>query len=327
MKILIDVFGSDHPEELIAGCARCSLEVPEATLVLPGREDVLRPALEALPHDPARIELMPAATVITNHDDPIQAVMKQRDSSLVAGIQRLRRDEEIGGMITAGSTGAAFVAGITFLGRLHGVRTPTLATFLPSETGRDVCLADCGANVDCKPERMEQFALMATALMQSCGVEEPRVGLLSVGVEESKGSHFIREVYDLLERLPIRFTGMMEARDALSGEYDVIVAEGFSGNVLLKTVEGTGLFTAARLRASADPAVRAAGDVIAAELDFASNGASMLLGLPKPFLKAHGSANAATIPNAVRQLLQLSELDFPERLQALLARTAELQKT
>ena len=174
---------------------------------------------------------------------------------------------------------------------------------------------------------MEQFALMATALMQSCGVEEPRVGLLSVGVEESKGSHFIREVYDLLERLPIRFTGMMEARDALSGEYDVIVAEGFSGNVLLKTVEGTGLFTAARLRASTDPAVRAAGDTIAAELDFASNGASMLLGLPKPFLKAHGSANAATIPNAVRQLLQLSELDFPERLQALLARTAELQKT
>ena len=105
------------------------------------------------------------------------------------------------------------------------------------------------------------------------------------------------------------------------------MADGFSGNVLLKTVEGTGLFTAARLRASTDPAVRAAGDTIAAELDFASNGASMLLGLPKPFLKAHGSANAATIPNAVRQLLQLSELDFPERLQALLARTAELQKT
>ena len=105
------------------------------------------------------------------------------------------------------------------------------------------------------------------------------------------------------------------------------MAEGFSGNVLLKAVEGTGLFTAARLRSSADPAVRAAGDVIAAELDFASNGASMLLGLSKPFLKAHGSANAATIPNAVRQLLQLSELDFPERLQALLARTAELQKT
>ena len=120
---------------------------------------------------------------------------------------------------------------------------------------------------------------------------------------------------------------MMEARDALSGEYDVIVAEGFSGNVLLKTVEGTGLFTAARLRASTDSAVRAAGDAIASELDFASNGASMLLGLSKPFLKAHGSANAATIPNAVRQLLQLSELDFPERLQALLARTAELQMT
>ena len=303
-KILIDVFGSDHPEQLLEGCARCTLEVPDVMLVLPGEEAMLRAELEKYPCNWDALEFMPASEIITNHDDP-----------------------ELAGMLTAGSTGAALAGGVAYAGRVRGVRTPALATFLPSIPGRRLCLADCGANVDCKPERMEQFALMATALMQSCGVEEPRVGLLSVGVEESKGSHFIREVYDLLERLPIRFTGMMEARDALSGEYDVIVAEGFSGNVLLKAVEGTGLFTAARLRSSADPAVRAAGDVIAAELDFASNGASMLLGLSKPFLKAHGSANAATIPNAVRQLLQLSELDFPERLQALLARTAELQKT
>lgn len=326
-KILIDVFGSDHPEQLLEGCARCTLEVPGVMLVLPGEEAMLRAELEKYPCNWDALEFMPASEIITNHDDPIDAVMHKRDSTLVKGMQRLKRDPELAGMLTAGSTGAALAGGVAYAGRVRGVRTPALATFLPSIPGRRLCLADCGANVDCKPERMEQFALMATALMQSCGVEEPRVGLLSVGVEESKGSHFIREVYDLLERLPIRFTGMMEARDALSGEYDVIVAEGFSGNVLLKTVEGTGLFTAARLRASTDPAVRAAGDTIAAELDFASNGASMLLGLSKPFLKAHGSANAATIPNAVRQLLQLSELDFPERLQALLARTAEQQKT
>ena len=313
MKLIVDVFGSDHPDELIAGCAQCSLEVPEATLVLPGREELLRPALEALPHEPSRIEILPAETVITNHDDPIQAVMKRRDSSLVTGIQRLRRDPEVGAMLTAGSTGATFVAGITFLGRIKGVQTPTLATFLPSETGRDVCLADCGANVDCKPERMEQFALMATALMQSCGVEEPRVGLLSVGVEESKGSHFIREVYDLLERLPIRFTGMMEARDALSGEYDVIVAEGFSGNVLLKTVEGTGLLAGARLRAAQDPAVDEAARALTDELNFSLRGASMFLGLKKPLFKAHGSATAQTVPNAVRRMLRFLQTDFISR--------------
>lgn len=318
MKILIDVFGSDHPEELIAGCARCSLEVPEATLVLPGREEVLRPALEALPHDPARIELMPAATVITNHDDPIQAVMKQRDSSLVAGIQRLRRDEEIGGMITAGSTGAAFVAGITFLGRLHGVRTPTLATFLPSETGRDVCLADCGANVDCKPDRLAGFAQLAVALMQSYGVEKPRVGLLSVGVEEGKGSHFVQEAYELLAQLPINFAGNMEARDALTGEYDVIVSEGFSGNVLLKTVEGTGLLAGARLRAKHDPAVDAAAAELTQELNFSLRGASMFLGLKKPIFKAHGSAGEYTVPNAVRQMLRFVQTDYSAHLAALL---------
>ena len=313
MKLIVDVFGSDHPDELIAGCAQCSLEVPEATLVLPGQEELLRSALEALPHDPSRIEFLPAATVITNHDDPIQAVMKRRDSSLVTGIRHLRRDPEVGAMLTAGSTGAAFVAGITFLGRIKGVQTPTLATFLPSETGREVCLADCGANVDCKPDRLADFARLGVALMQSYGVENPRVGLLSVGVEEGKGSHFVREVFDLLEQLPINFAGNMEARDALTGEYDVIVSEGFSGNVLLKTVEGTGLLAGARLRAAQDPAVDAAARALTEELDFSRRGASMFLGLVKPLFKAHGSATAQTIPNAVRRMLRFVQTDFIAR--------------
>ena len=316
MKLIVDVFGSDHPDELIAGCAQCSLEVPEATLVLPGREGLLRPVLEALPHEPSRIEILPAETVITNHDDPIQAVMKRRDSSLVTGIQRLRRDPEVGAMLTAGSTGATFVAGITFLGRIKGVQTPTLATFLPSETGRDVCLADCGANVDCKPERLADFARLAVALMQSYGVENPRVGLLSVGVEEGKGSHFVRAAYDLLEQLPINFAGNMEARDALTGEYDVIVSEGFSGNVLLKTVEGTGLLAGARLRAAQDPAVDEAARALTDELNFSLRGASMFLGLKKPLFKAHGSATAQTVPNAVRRMLRFLQTDFISRAEA-----------
>ena len=316
MKLIVDVFGSDHPDELIAGCAQCSLEVPEATLVLPGREEFLRPALEALPHEPSRIEILPAETVITNHDDPIQAVMKRRDSSLVTGIQRLRRDPEVGAMLTAGSTGATFVAGITFLGRIKGVQTPTLATFLPSETGRDVCLADCGANVDCKPERLADFARLAVALMQSYGVENPRVGLLSVGVEEGKGSHFVRAAYDLLEQMPINFAGNMEARDALTGEYDVIVSEGFSGNVLLKTVEGTGLLAGARLRAAQDPAIDEAARALTDELNFSLRGASMFLGLKKPLFKAHGSATAQTVPNAVRRMLRFLQTDFISRAEA-----------
>lgn len=316
MKLIVDVFGSDHPDELIAGCAQCSLEVPEATLVLPGREELLRPALEALPREPSRIEILPAETVITNHDDPIQAVMKYRDSSLVTGIQRLCRDPEVGAMLTAGSTGATFVAGITFLGRIKGVQTPTLATFLPSETGRDVCLADCGANVDCKPERLADFARLAVALMQSYGVENPRVGLLSVGVEEGKGSHFVRAAYDLLEQMPINFAGNMEARDALTGEYDVIVSEGFSGNVLLKTVEGTGLLAGTLLRAIHDPAVDEAARALTNELNFSLRGASMFLGLKKPLFKAHGSATAQTVPNAVRRMLRFLQTDFISRAEA-----------
>ena len=314
-KILIDVFGSDHPEQLLEGCARCTLEVPDVMLVLPGEEAMLRAELEKYPCNWDALEFMPASEIITNHDDPIDAVMHKRDSTLVKGMQRLKRDPELAGMLTAGSTGAALAGGVAYAGRIRGVRTPALATFLPSVPGRRLCLADCGANVDCKPERMEQFALMATALMQSCGVEEPRVGLLSVGVEESKGSHFIREVYDLLEQLPIRFTGMMEARDALSGEYDVIVAEGFSGNVLLKTMEGVGSFAGSALKAMfkknlltklAALCVMPGLNAFKAKLDPNKVGGTAFIGISRPVIKAHGSSNAEAIENAMGQAMQVA---------------------
>ena len=314
-KILIDVFGSDHPEQLLEGCARCTLEVPDVMLVLPGEEPMLRAELEKYSCNWDALEFMPASETITNHDDPIDAVMHKRDSTLVKGMQRLKRDPELAGMLTAGSTGAALAGGVAYAGRVRGVRTPALATFLPSIPGRRLCLADCGANVDCKPERMEQFALMATALMQSCGVEEPRVGLLSVGVEESKGSHFIREVYDLLERLPIRFTGMMEARDALSGEYDVIVAEGFSGNVLLKTMEGVGSFAGSALKSMfkknlltklAALCVMPGLNAFKAKLDPNKVGGTAFIGISRPVIKAHGSSNAEAIENAMGQAVQVA---------------------
>ena len=295
-KILIDVFGSDHPEQLLEGCARCTLEVPDVMLVLPGEEAMLRAELEKYSCNWDALEFMPASEIITNHDDPIDAVMHKRDSTLVKGMQRLKRDPELAGMLTAGSTGAALAGGVAYAGRIRGVRTPALATFLPSVPGRRLCLADCGANVDCKPERLADFARLAVALMQSYGVENPRVGLLSVGVEEGKGSHFVRAAYDLLEQMPINFAGNMEARDALTGEYDVIVSEGFSGNVLLKTVEGTGLLAGTLLRTIHDPAVDEAARALTNELNFSLRGASMFLGLKKPLFKAHGSATAQTVP-------------------------------
>ena len=320
MKIIVDIFGSDDPARLLTGCALCTVQLPEVTLVLTGDEVRLRQMLSGHTYAPERIELMHAPELITNDDDPIEAVMHRRDSSLVAGIVRMRSDPEIVGMLTAGSTGAAYAAGVAFAGRLPGVHTPTLATFLPSMTGRNVCLADCGANINCKPDRLAQFALQGVALMQAEGVEHPCVGLLSVGVEEHKGNPFTQEAFAALSALPIDFAGNMEARDALTGKYDVIVSDGFSGNVLLKTVESAGLFAGHRLRmlSNGDTVTETAADKLTQELDFASNGAAMLLGLRKPLLKAHGSATERTVPNAVRQLLRLRESDFPQRLNVLL---------
>ncbi len=316
MKILIDVFGSDHPEELIAGCARCSLEVPEATLVLLGREEVLRPALEALPHDPARIELMPAATVITNHDDPIQAVMKQRDSSLVAGIQRLRRDEEIGGMITAGSTGALLTGATLIVKRIHGIRRAALAPVLPNGDA-GVMLIDCGANADCTPEYLLQFAYMGSYYARTMlGIAAPRVGLLSNGTEDHKGAELQHETFPLLKAADaagrIRFIGNVEASQVFNGDVDVVVTDGFTGNVLLKGIEGSikymtrqlkGIFMKNFKTKMAALAIKNEFKALKASLDPNEVGGTAMLGISKPVIKAHGSSDARAIYNAIRQAI------------------------
>ena len=332
MKIIVDAMGGDNaPQEIVKGALQAQKRFG-ADIVFTGDEAAILDAVKAcgLTALPDGAAVIPTTETVEMCDDPATVFRRKKDTSMGVGLTLLKNG---GGdaMVSAGSTGALLTGATLITKRIHGIRRAAMAPVIPTATGSAV-LIDCGANAECTPEYLVQFAFLGNFYAQRVlGVDRPRVALLNIGTEDSKGTDLQKQTLALLrqagERGDLHFIGNIEAKEAIKGGCDVIVCDGFSGNVLLKTVEGTGLFTAARLRASTDPAVRAAGDTIAAELDFASNGASMLLGLPKPFLKAHGSANAATIPNAVRQLLQLSELDFPERLQALLARTAELQKT
>ena len=330
-KIVIDVFGADYPEKLIRGVAAASREFTDVTLVVPGEESILRPALLEAEAVMERIELLPASEVITNLDAPADAILKKRNSSLVVGIRALKEDEEAVGMISAGNTGAVLVGAALRLGRLPGVTFPALASVFTSPEGRPVIMLDCGANVDVKPEAMVIFAHLGSALISSLGVESPRVALLSVGVEDKKGNALTHAVFPMLKESSLNFVGNMEACDMLSGKYDVVVCDGFDGNVVIKSLEGAAKLALSEM-VKALGAVGVDREKINAALakalpsfDYTSGGGGVLLGVAKPIVKAHGAANEKTVPATVRQLLSYTNGDFIARQRAAVSDMANTE--
>ncbi len=323
-KIIIDAFGCDSPDSIIKGVASCLQAIPDISIILCGDREYIESQLSAYEYDSERLEILNAPQIISNDDDPRKALLQKRNSSLIAGMTRLKTDGEAVGMITAGSTGAAILSSAVYLGRLPGVEAPALAAHLPSKKeGHYVIMLDCGAAVDVAPEQMKPFTLLGCALSESfVGVENPRVAVVSVGTEDSKGNAFSKKVFSYLKEMPINFAGNMEARDALSGNYDVLVCDGFSGNVLLKGTEGAALFVVEKfieaLKKNLPEGVdgsfikKAVGDVLC-QIDLSSNGGAMILGTIKPVIKAHGNSNEQSVLSCVRQLLKIHKGGYVER--------------
>ena len=311
IKIIIDVFSGDDPQALIRGTAAAVNVYPDVHVIMPGDPTYLERELALCDYDVSRLEILPASEVIGNDESPTAAIRQKRDSSLVRGATLLRADPEVGGMISAGSTGAILCCGIFVVGRIRGIDRPALAPVLPTVDGGSVCLIDCGANADCRSEYLGQFALLGTGLMRSlCGVKEPRVALVNVGVEGHKGNILTSQTTKILSEMPINFVGNMEAREALSGKYDVLVCDGFVGNVLLKSIEGTAAYAVSEMAqvlkrkppgADADIVDAVAREVMR-NYDYNSYGGAYLLGCRKPIEKIHGAANERTIPYAVGQM-------------------------
>lgn len=237
------------------------------------------------------------------------------DASLVRAYRTLRDTEDIPIMITAGNTGAVIAGSVLILGRQDRETQPTLVTFLPNERGGVTCLSDCGANVDCRPEQLLRFARFATEHMKGVyGIESPRVGLLSVGTEDEKGNHQTKEAFVKLKESELNFVGNIESKTALSGEVDVIVADGFAGNVLLKSIEGTAktvvgmMLSLIKKHAPKDADIsylKSAVGELMTRIDFNSMGGAVILGARKPVIKAHGSANSTTVINTVKQAIRI----------------------
>lgn len=320
MRILIDAFGGDNaPDEVIAGTVDAVNEKDGFTAVLVGKADIIEQKLATYKYDKQRIEILPAEDVISCEEEPTLAIRRKPNSSMVVGYKELKENEDATAFVSAGSTGAFLVGATLKLGRIQGVNRPALCPTLPTLIpDKYVFLLDSGANVDCKPINICQFALMGSAYAETLGVKNPTVALLSNGTEEGKGNALNKEAYEMLKNMKtINFVGNMEARDMLSGKYDVIVTDGFAGNVGLKASEGAikmllkiikkEIFSTFKGKLGG-LLLKGAFKNIKKTMDYSDKGGALFVGVNKTVVKAHGSATRNSFKGAILQSVDFSEL-------------------
>jgi glycerol-3-phosphate acyltransferase PlsX len=327
--IALDAMGSDRaPKPEIEGAIQAARHFG-VHVVLVGPEPLLRAELSRyriasrLP-----IDIVHASEVITMEDKAVQAVRAKRDSSMRVGT-RMVRDGQAAGFVTAGNTGAAMTTAKMVLGSIPGVDRPALVAVFPTAIGTAATLLDVGANVDCKPENLEQFAVMGEIYFRSMfGTPRPRVGLLSIGAEETKGNQLTREAFQLIKRLPLNFVGNVEGRDLYNGEVDVIVADGFVGNVALKISEGVAHLVRNTLKETLKATItrqvgallsRSAFSDFKKRLDHTEYGGAPLLGIKGICFITHGSSNANAIKNALRVASDFAERGINDTIERELA--------
>ncbi len=317
MKILVDAMGGDNaPGEIVKGAVRAQRELG-VEIVLVGRKEEVEACLKA--ENAPEIEVIDAREIVTMEDDPSTATRRKKDSSMTVGLNRLR-DGEADAMVSAGSTGALLTGATLIVKRMRGIRRAALAP-VPPAGEKGVMLIDCGANAECTPEYLLQFAYMGSFYAKKVmGCAQPRVGLLNVGTEDTKGDTLRHETFALLKQADeegrIRFIGNVEGTGVFNGSVDVVVTDGFTGNVLLKATEGVikymmkslkGVFYASAPNKLAAAVLKKDLKAMARSMDVNEVGGTALIGISKPVIKAHGSSNAASIFAAIRQAKRFVE--------------------
>ncbi len=338
ITIAVDAMGSDHaPHPEVEGAIHAVRHL-DVKVILVGQEPLLReemrhhPAAEKLP-----IEVVHASESITMHDKAAQAVRSKRDSSMRVAL-RLVREGRAHGFVTAGNTGAAMATAKMVLGALPGVDRPALASIFPTDKRTASILLDVGANVDCKPQNLQQFAIMGEVYFRAIfggkfpGAESPRVGLLSIGEEESKGNELTREAFKLIKALDLNFVGNVEGRDLYNGKADVLVCDGFVGNVALKISEGLVKAVREMLKESLQQTIaRQVGFLLSRQafvdfkkrLDYSEYGGVPLLGVKGVVMIGHGSSNANAIKNAVRVAAEFAQSGINEAIEREIGAVSE----
>ena len=334
MKIILDAMGGDNaPQAPVLGAIE-AVKRYNADIILVGRgqeilEVLKKNGLDTLPEG---VEIAHADDVVDMHDDPASVIHKRKNSSMIIGLKMLA-DGKGDAFVSAGSTGALLTGATLLVKRVRGIRRAAMAPAMPTKAGTKVIICDCGANAECTPEFLLQFGLVASAYSKfTLGVENPRVGLLNIGSEDSKGTQLQKDAYALLkdasDRGLLNFTGNVEARDVPLGAVDVVVCDGFSGNILIKSIEGTAMFMGSMLKRMFKKNLGSKLGYLLCKsgvqdmmklLDYREIGGTQFLGIKKPVIKAHGSSDVLAFRNAVKQAMTAAEGDFTAQLEKNLA--------
>jgi len=324
IRIVVDAMGGDNaPDCNIFGAVNALKDNKEIEILLVGKEDVISEKLSGREYDRDRLKVIPASEVIETGDEPVLSIQKKKDSSLVVGL-KLLRDHTADAFVSCGSSGALLVGGQVIAGRLKGVKRAPLAALIPTRKGMSL-LIDCGANVDARPENLMQFAVMGSLYMEYvCGVKNPTVGLVNIGVEEEKGNALTRETFALMKAQDIfNFIGNAEARDIPEGVADVLVTEAFAGNIVLKMYEGVAKSLMKEIKGALMSSVKGkiGGLLIKSSLkgllkkfDSSEQGGAPLLGLTGLVVKAHGNSTDVQVKNAILQCVEFQKNDLSAKI-------------
>ncbi len=318
ITVAIDAMGGDNaPHAIVEGSIQALREFPQIRVILAGPVDKLTQLLAQSQDVMDRIEIRDAKEVITNHDSPVMAIRKKPNSSLVVAIEAIKSGDAQA-LVSAGSTGAVLAGGMFKIGRIKGIERPALAPVLPG-VENPMLLIDCGANVDCKPEYLVQFGMMGSVYMENVlGFKNPSVGLINIGDEPGKGNELVKQTFPLMQKQSYNFIGNIEARDIPQGKVNVLVADGFAGNIILKFMEGlaSALMSMLKVELIADIRSKIGTKLVMPalkrfkkRLDYTEYGGAPLLGVEGAVVKAHGSSDAYSFRSAIKQAILMVEGD------------------
>ena len=330
MKIILDAMGGDHaPEAPVLGAIEAA-KLYGAQITLVGRGEAILEVMKknGIADLPNGMEIANADDVVDMHDDPAKVIHKRKNSSMVIGLRMLANSEG-DAFVSAGSTGALLSGATLIVKRVKGIRRAAMAPSMPVKTGGKVTIVDCGANAECTPEFLLQFGLVGSEYVKKTfGIASPRVGLLNIGTEDSKGTQLQKDAYVLLQKAHdqglLNFVGNVEARAVPLGEVDVVVCDGFSGNVLIKSLEGTAMFMGSLMKKMFKKSLlsklgyllcKSGVTELVSLLDYRTIGGTQFLGIKKPVIKAHGSSDSLAFRNAIKQAMDAANNDFNAQLE------------
>ena len=317
MKIVVDAFGGDYaPQEIVAGAVKALHKNQNLKVVLVGDKEKITEILQNLVFVSERLEIVHAPDVVTMDESPTIAIRTKKTSSIVVAYDYLKQNDDAVALVSAGSTGATLTGAVLKLGRVKGISRPALAPILPTMNDGHVMLLDCGANAECKAENLLDFGIMGNEYMKAMGIKKPRIALLNIGTEEEKGSEMVKQAHELLKNAKLNFIGNIEARDVMRGNVDVVVSDGFAGNVCLKAIEGTAEMMFGELKSITKSSFKAKLGALLLKknlyglkdkYDYKKVGGAPLLGVTKIVLKCHGNSKAESIATTIEQAYTLAK--------------------